>query len=602
MDDLSPIQQARLHWRDEEPQATDYQDCYFSHQSGSAESRHVFIDGNRLSERFAVLPPRGLFVIGETGFGTGLNFLETASCFLQQAPADAQLYFISCEKHPLSRTDLKRAQRAFPQHAELASSLQDCYPSATPGFHLCCPHPRIRLLLLQGDALSLLSELDAKVDAWFLDGFAPAKNSSLWQPAIYQQLARLSREGATLATFTAVGQVRRDLLAAGFAMQKAEGFGRKRHMLTGQKGGHWQPYALPQPSVAVIGAGLAGCTTAYALAQAGCKVSLFDPQGIAQGASGNLAGVLYTSPSGNLQTQNRFYQSSYLQALRWLKNADWPRNEKQGRLNGMVQLPAKARLAKKLQAGLETGFWPPELLRLNGDSLDAGVTLPEGGYLNPPAWCQQLASHANIRLRPQRLERLEHTADGWQLHDSSGEVLAQADKLVLANAAAAQEFVSTPLRLKLIRGQVTHVAATEASRAYTQAICHNSYFSPAIDGLHCVGASFDLHDPRRVTKEKDDAANLALLKQWLPDVWQSLGGEAIRVHSSRTELRCQSRDFLPLVGAIEQPGLFISVAYGSRGISSTPLTAELLASQLLGTPCPVDRTLAQALEPGRFAQ
>lgn len=597
---FTPLSPARLDWLDDEPRSRDFDDCYFSHQAGAAESRHVFLQGNHLAERFAQLATQGLFVIGETGFGTGLNFLEAACLFLQQAPDDARLHFISCEKHPLSREDLTRALAHWPEHQALSAALVRDYPPACPGFHQLHPHPRISLLLLQGDANQLLPLLDARVDAWFLDGFAPAKNPDFWQPALFAELARLSAPGASLATFTAAGQVRRDLSAAGFDMHKSPGFGHKREMLTGSFSGNWQAQTRHLPSVAVIGAGLAGATTAHALAKAGCRVDIFDAEGVATGASGNLAGVLYTTPSANFDTQNRFYQSSFITSLDWLRRADWPRNASHGRLNGVVQLPAQMRLVKKQQEAMTSGYWPDELLQEAQGWPTDSILFPSGGYLNPPAWCQQLLTAPGIHFHQQRITRLEQQDGLWQVF-AGDTLLTTTEAVVLANAQAAQDFMPQPLPLKLIRGQVSHVPATEASMHYQQAVCHQGYFSPAVDGLHCVGASFDLHDPRLLLKVEDDADNLAQLRQWLPEVWQALGSDAIQVPSARVGLRCQSKDFMPLVGATDAPGLYLNIAHGSRGLTSTPLCADLLTSLISNIPCPLDRAMAQLLSPGRFA-
>lgn len=597
---FAPLTQASIDWIDNEPQASNFNDCYFARQAGRAESQYVFLHGNHLQERFAKLPANGLFVIGETGFGTGLNFLEAASLFLQTAPADARLVFISCEKFPLSRADLARAHAQWPTHRQLTEALARDYPAASPGFHQLQPHARLSLLLLQGDANQLLPWLDASIDAWFLDGFAPARNPDFWQPSLFAELARLSAPGASLATFTAAGQVRRDLSAAGFSMSHAPGFGHKREMLRGQFAGHWKAQQRRLPRVAIIGAGLAGSSSAHALAEAGCQVQLFDGKGIANGASGNLAGVIYATASANFNTQNRFYQSSFLTAITWLKREQWPRQPAQGCLNGVIQLPAQARLVSKQQKALVSGYWPTEILQPAHDWPSDSIVFPSGGYLNPPAWCQHLVAHPNIHFQPQQITRLARGEHGWLLF-AGDDCLCETDAVILANAQAAQDFMAQPLPLKLMRGQVSHVAATPASRNYQQAVSHQGYFAPAINGLHCVGASFDLHDARPQLKAADDADNLAQLKRWLPNVWHELGGDAIKVHSARVELRCQSTDFLPLVGASDTPGLYLNIAHGSRGLSSTPLCADLIASQLTGTPCPVDRAMMAALHPGRFA-
>src|SRR5690606_15393414 len=196
----------------------------------------------------------------------------------------------------------------WPRFAALGDELARHYPALTPGFHrlwLC--NGRIALTLLFGDAATRFSQWQARVDAWFLDGFAPARNPGMWTDELFRQAARLSAPGASFATFTAAGFVRRGLAAQGFDVARVPGFGRKREMLTGHFPGHWQPVSARGGHALIIGAGLAGATSARALAERGWQVTVCDPAGIAQGASGNLAGVVYTTPSAHPTAQNRFY-------------------------------------------------------------------------------------------------------------------------------------------------------------------------------------------------------------------------------------------------------------------------------------------------------
>ncbi|WP_174874559.1 tRNA (5-methylaminomethyl-2-thiouridine)(34)-methyltransferase MnmD [Vogesella oryzae] len=199
----SAIQTARLDWSSGEPVSGDYGDVYFSRDSGIDETRHVFINNNLLPERFAALAEHAVFRIGETGFGTGLNFLVAWQVFLQYAPASARLAFVSTEKHPLSVADLQQALALWPALQHEAAQLLQQYAALPPGWHrFVLEGGRISLTLLVGDALDTLPQLDACIDAWFLDGFAPSRNPDMWQPALFAQLARLSAPGATLATFT----------------------------------------------------------------------------------------------------------------------------------------------------------------------------------------------------------------------------------------------------------------------------------------------------------------------------------------------------------------------------------------------------------------
>lgn len=235
---VTEIQPARIRWNEDQPPlAEDFDDGYFSRHNGWAETEHVFIRGNRLRERWATLTTSS-FVIGETGFGSGLNFVAAWRAWQQTAPAGAHLYFVSAELHPLLPEDLIRAAAQWPDLQKEYSSLVGQYPSLTAGFHVL-NFPSVTLLLLLGDAHEMFSQLlhtthpdflprNALVDAWFLDGFAPAKNPGLWTQELFTVLALLSKPSTTLATFSAAGEMRRRLTAAGFSVRKEPGYAHKR--------------------------------------------------------------------------------------------------------------------------------------------------------------------------------------------------------------------------------------------------------------------------------------------------------------------------------------------------------------------------------------
>lgn len=604
----TPVTAAELDWQADTPVALAYDDPYFSRDDGTAESRHVFVDGNALGRRFAALPAGATFVIAETGFGTGLNLLCAMACFLAEAPADSTLHFISVEKHPLRPADLRRAHSHWPQFAALAEELAQVYPPLAPGLHrrwLC--QGRVALTLVFADVQDALPHLHARVDAWFLDGFAPARNPDMWQPTLFNAMARLSAPGASFATFTAAGFVRRGLTAAGFQVDRVPGFGRKREMLVGRTAGDWQAAVRPTGQAAVIGAGLAGATCARALAERGWQVTVFDPQGIAQGASGNLAGVVYTTPSPHATAQNRFYQSSYLNALHWLQRHGFPGCRDDGALSGVRQYPPDPRQQARQHGALDSGLWPEDQLQPCTDH--DGLLLPGGGYIRPPRWCAHLLDHPGIRLVQQRITHLAPRDERWQLTLDEGPAQV-ADIAVIANAAAARALCQLDwLPLKLIRGQVSYCRATDASHDWSQAICHSGYLTPALDGLHCVGATFDLRRHDLQPEASDNDRNLAELAAQLPEQWAQLGGPDIEVVGERVGLRCQSIDFLPLAGEVPDaralphrplPGLYMSIAHGSRGITGTPLCAELIAALVNDEPLPVDTELLGALAPARF--
>ena len=195
---------AQIDWDEQgRPHSRVFDDVYFSDKSGLEETRYVFIEQNALSERFSALPINGHLVIGETGFGTGPNFLCAWQLFDQCAPSSARLHFISAEKYPLSREDLEKALALWPELAAYSEQLMAAYVAIHPGFQtLTLANGRVTLTLLIGDAQEHLAQLDAHIDAWFLDGFAPAKNPDMWTPELFAQLARLAAPDATISTFT----------------------------------------------------------------------------------------------------------------------------------------------------------------------------------------------------------------------------------------------------------------------------------------------------------------------------------------------------------------------------------------------------------------
>lgn len=598
-----PIEQARVDFQDGGLRSRDFGDHYFMPGQGLDESRAVFILGNDLPARFETLGSDQIFVIAENGFGSGLNALLAADCFDRHAGPGARLRIFSCEKHPLSRPDLKRTLAGFPGLARWRQSLIDQYPPPVPGYHRLVLSDRIDLVLMLGDAESIWPLMAGGIDAWFLDGFAPACNPGMWTRMLFRAMAACSRPGATLSTFTAAGQVRRGLQAAGFEVSKVAGFAAKRDRLSGQWPGDWQAAGLQRGQALVAGAGLAGATTARALAERGWQVQVIDRQGPASGASGNAAGVLYTTPSAHLTPQNRFYQTAFVRARSWLQRHGFPASAEQGRLNDVVQVPTSDRHRHKLEQALSSGAWPSELLSRQGEE---AFVLHGGGYLHPAAWIDHLLDHPAIHIEPGTVRAL--LDDGrTQLED--GRVLdGDAVVLCLAHQTAAVSPLDW-LFIKRIRGQVSECAPTAASQAWQQAICHGGYLTPALAGRHCVGATYDLKRPDHGLDPADDQTNLEQLRAFLPERWAELGGDQTRILGQRVGVRCQSPDFLPQAGQLPDPRqqphrwidpVFLNIAHGSRGLTHTPLTADLLADRISGISPSVEPELITALAPERF--
>lgn len=647
------LQHAQIDWDDQgRPHSRQYDDVYFSKNEGIEETQHVFLEQNRLRERCAALTPQDCLVIGETGFGTGMNFYCAWQLFAEHAPLGARLHFVSVEKYPLTREDLARAVQLWPQLEPYWQPLLAQYVAVHGGFQqFSFDHGRVTLTLMVGDALEQLPTLDAQVDVWFLDGFAPAKNPDMWTPELFAQLARLSRPGTTLGTFTTTGWVRRGLIAAGFAMRKVPGIGKKWEVMHGQFQG-WpaeQPapaepepwYARPAPvqgprHALVIGAGLAGSATAASLAARGWQVSVLERHDApAQEASGNPQGVLYLKLSAHGTTLSQMILSGFGYTRRWLhqlqRGQDWDDC-------GVLQLAfddkeaqRQAKLAEAFDSTLLHVLDQAQAESVAGVALPAGgLFYPEGGWVHPPALCKAQLQHPRIELLThQEVIELRKVDGRWQAWDGE-RLLASAPVVVLAGAAEIRRFEAcAELPLKRIRGQITRLPATEASRALRTVVCAEGYVAPPRGDEHTLGASFDFHNDDLAPTVAEHQGNLALLDEISTDLAERLNTSVLDPAQlqGRAAFRCTSPDYLPIVGPVADgqaftdayavlakdarqvpdtpcpwlDGLYVNSGHGSRGLITAPLSGELVAAWVCGEPLPLPRAVAQACHPNRFA-
>lgn len=615
-------------WQDGQPYSAEYGDIYFSSDSGLEETQHVFLQHNRLQPRWQALAAPH-FTIAETGFGTGLNFLCAWELWRKSAPKDARLHFISVERYPLTTAELQQALALWPQLAELSAALLQQYRMLTPGWHrLEFDQGRVCLTLIIGDAQECLPQIKAGVDAWFLDGFAPAKNPEMWQPALFVEMARLSKPGATFATFTSAGIVKRGLQQAGFEVRKTAGFGRKREMLCGEfHVAGSQPESSESEHAIVIGGGIAGTASAHALASRGWQVTLIERHAaVAQEASGNPLGVLYPRLAGQDIVLSRLAMHGYLHTLRLLQRLGLAPD--QYAQCGLLQTAYDARELARCQA-VAARQLPDELVRFvdtDEASRLAGFALhhpalhfPAAGWVDPVAFCGALAAHPNIRLiSATHALKLHRNAHGWQVWDAQA-CIAEAPVVIVACANRSAGFAQTAhLPLEPVRGQITFAAATEASQQLKTILCSDGYASPAHVGRHFIGATFSANEDSLDVRESDHEANLAMLRRLCPDLYHALDPSQL---SGRAALRCATPDYLPMAGPmldsaalLAQPprhtadpsslpwldGLYINTGHGSKGLINAPLCAEMLASAICGEPAPVDRKLLAALDPNRF--
>ncbi len=591
------------------PYSERFQDVYFSAAGGLEETRHTFLLGNGLPERWMRAER---FTIVECGFGTGLNFLATWQAWQSSAPARARLHYVAVEKHPLSRTDLDRAAASWSELAPLASALQDVYPPAVPGFHrLHFDRDRVALTLLFGDATTLLTQLDARADAFFLDGFAPSKNPEMWTHSLFHQLARLANPGATLATYSVAGDVRRGLGDAGFNVAKRAGFGCKREMLSGAFAGAGQGGRdlRPRRHAAVIGAGLAGTSCAERLAARGFSVDLVERHaGPAREASANPVGILHPALLADRRTRSTFTTSASLYAVRQLEALDRTLAPARWMSTGVLQVSRDPRRLERLAQAAEYVAAPASVARRvsreEGAALIGARTGGAGFWFETAGWaaassvCEArlAACGENVRrVFGREAVDLERTAEGWRVRDAGGQVLAEAPVVVLANARHAARFdTSGALRLRAVRGQITRLPERQSARLIAP-VCGDGYMTPAVDGAHCIGASFDEDDCETDLRDADHVRNLERLERMLPGFAAPCDAAAL---AGWVGVRAMAPDRLPRVGALcghAQVGLFACVGLGARGLTWSALLGELLASCVDGDPLPMPRHLVAQL-------
>lgn len=648
------IQPANLEFNAEgTPVSRDFDDVYFSNDNGLEETRYVFLEGNHLSTRFPE-HPRRLFVVAESGFGTGLNFLtlwQAFDCFRAAYPEATlqRLHFISFEKFPLTAHDLRLAHQRWPELAHWAEQLQTQWPPAIGGCHrLILDDGRVTLDLWLGDINDLTDKLDdsmnQKVDAWFLDGFAPAKNPDMWSPHLFSAMARLARPGATLATFTSAGFVRRGLQEAGFTMRKTKGFGRKRDMLVGVME---QDLAIPVQApwfarrastsreVAIVGGGIASVLLSLALLHRGWQVTLYcADEAPATGASGNRQGALYPLLSSHDPALFQFFPAAFTFARRLYDSLpvafdhDWC---------GVTQLGWDEKSQQKITQMLSLGL-PEDIAHAvtaqqvaetaGVDTGCGGIQYPLGGWLCPAeltsaaiALGQSRGLTVHYAHKVQSLSRTAH----WELRFADGKE-AQHASVVLANGHHISQFTQTAsLPVYPVGGQVSHIPTAPQLSKLRQVLCYDGYLTPQnpSNGHHCIGASYHRGETDMHYSEADQQQNRQRLVDSFPDA--SWAKEVdVSEGQARCGVRCATRDHLPMAGNVPDydatlevyqdladsketavsapvhPELFMLGGLGSRGLCSAPLLAEALAAQMSDEPVPLDRVTLAGLNPNRL--
>jgi len=594
--------------------AAAFDDVYFSKSGGLAEAEAVFLAGTGLPELWQ---NRDRFALCELGFGTGLNILALWSAWKKTRLPHAQLHISTIESFPLARADAERVLSNFSEVSELSELLLSRWPvRAYAPQRLWFPEDGLSLTLFTGEAETVLAGLTGQFDAWFLDGFAPARNPGMWSPELFRHVARLSAPGARAATFTVAGDVRRGLEAAGFAVEKKPGFGKKRERLEAQFRGpsvsaaptSIYPYAsAAKPKrVAVLGAGIAGASVARALTRRGVEVLVLDEaRELGAGASGNPAGLVMPrlDRGGAL---SELYLAAYLHAV--------------GEYQALAVFDPCG-VEQRAQGSGDEGL--TDLLNDTPLPEDWFSRLPNGaalharaGVVRPQAAIKRMLEGATLILESP-VQRLDRDGDGWMLFAPDGRALLKADAVVLACGAALTTFEPASfLPIALSHGQIEWGKGAAAAHALTR----GSYVAP-FDGGVLFGATFDKNGEAPVAEAR--ARNLESLRELAPEIAASVDVSSLH---ARASVRATTPDRAPIAGLLpdapawlaqyadlahgrivqtETPppahdGIYVIGGLGARGLTLAPFLGEVLAGEMCNEPGLLSQLARDAIHPARF--
>lgn len=580
-----------LVWRDDGlPQSALYGDVYFSSADGLAETRAVFLGGCDLP---AAWRGRDRFVVGELGFGTGLNIAALLDLWRREKAPGQRLHVFSIEAHPITRDEAARALAVWPELGEAASVLLDHWPGRARGFHrVDLPGFDATFDLAVMDVEDALAAWDGAADAWFLDGFSPALNPAMWREEILAAVAARSAPGARAATFTVAGAVRRGLAAAGFQVDKRPGFGRKKERLEALAPGI-PPTAPSRPRrLAVIGGGIAGAAMARAARAEGLEVAVFD-DGEAP-ASGNPAALVTPALDAGGGPRAALPAQAFARAVTL-----YAQSPEAVIARGVLKLPIAPRDGERHAAvAAQDLFEPGAMVLREADEAAARLLEPvaAGALDMVDALVVEPARVIEAWRGPATLARIARLAreDGvWRLYAPDHRPLAEADVVVLAGGASqARLWPAAPIRP--VRGQTTWTGRPAPAPA-----AFGAYAIPTRDGV-LFGATHDRGDLGTDVREADDRRNLLALAKGLPGLAARLADAPLR---GRAAVRATTADHLALAGAVPDApdGLFVLGGLGGRGFCLAPLLAEHLAARILALPSPLPRPLSDLAEPSRFS-
>lgn len=630
-------------WRNNQPYSEMFDDIYYSSNqaediAGESEFLHVFFTNNNLPARWHRCER---FVIGELGFGSGLNCILTIREWLNHLAASGrkkQLHYIAIEKYPLSPEAIGQLASGYAELKPYYDEIINHYPPAVEGRHTRHLFDnQVVMHYLFMDVNVALHDENHVVDAWYLDGFSPAKNPDMWSAEVFRKLARNSHVGSTCSTYSAAGFVKRNLEAAGFDVEKVSGHGNKRDMLRAElkhlkssaltfKQAPWfMPPVMENCSdkkATIIGSGIAGLSLAYSLVQRGWQVTVIDQHGeeIKQ-ASSNPAPIIYPRLSVNNDVDTEFFTTAYFYALYLFSRLQRDEKNRFWFDDGITQQMDSQRIA----AIINRFQFNPDYVAVS-DHLENGrvtVDYPQAGVLLPGILCEVLKDRCADRLKTltARITGIKSSDGRWQCY-AGDEPINSAEILIVANGTGINA-LGLPLTFPVepVRGQVAICHANSKSLQIKRTVNAEVHITPAINSKHYLGATYTANTTDLKIDPEDNLRLFSALDRMMPGLFSPED-----YCGAWTGLRTTVKDRVPVAGAVADmdffireygdlchgrlnknypparylKGLYISAAHGSRGFTSSFLCAEMIAALIQGEPLPVSGRVLNYLSPSRF--
>lgn len=602
-----------------------FDDIYHSKDGALKEANAVFINGNNLIQRWENLS--GNFCVAELGFGFGVSFI---ACAKEWAKIDRKHYlnFVSIEGYPLSKQEISdyysHKNPSFNTNNDttyLVNALIKQYPFQLKSYsRIHFPIYKICLTLIFNEVSAALSKLDFIADAWFLDGFSPAKNSEMWSEDTIKNVYKNTKAGGSFSTYSVSRLVKDNTQSAGFKIQVIDGFKSKKQMLTGFKPITLTIHKTPTPDInkiAIIGGGIAGVSIANALCQRGINVTIFEKSpALAKGASGNKSAVIMPLLSSKIDDLTEFYLAGYLHTNRVLEEFNSYNKLESLNLNGALRIASVKKwnsVVKNCEAlGLnliaETLSSAEIKDKYNISQENDALFFLKGGSIEPAeliySICKRHETKLKIELnaRVTQIDKIEH---GYQIttHNNTQFIF---DTIVFANAFGAANIKQTSsLPIEKIKGQLfsTLLQANLNFSELNFPICYDGYISPISNSNRVIiGATYEHNKHEEIfNPEVINDLSARLIKNT---------GISISLESNNIEgkvcFRTTSPDRLPMIGRLndregnEQKNLYVSLGHGSRGMISCFLAAEVITDLICETPPALPKHILSAISPLRF--